>query len=120
MTPVQKCETTCREELLGKIEEAKGCARKKVDRAGMWKTLTIIIAILSVIWGVGYGIHGEGVRSRSKRIDDNQERIVELRESFTECKIRVEGLVISQDKLEKAIMSLLREIRSERKNGKDK
>jgi len=93
----KKCETDCREDLLGRIGE-------RITKLSMMKMTALIVTIIITLWGIGYTISSKDVARREAVIAANTAAIVISKERMATVTKAIENI-------EKTQMIILQEIR---------
>jgi len=116
-----KCETTCRDEIYGEIRRVDHCLEKKADRAGIWKSISIVLVALGLLWAVvtwatadGTKLKAAAVEENKKVSSENRSAISDIRQQTTIIGVKVELMQKANEELSKSVKDLLKEIRNDK------
>ncbi len=120
--PELKCGSSCREDLIGKIDDVE---LECIQKSGVWRFVTVLFVVITLLVGVTTTIITGDTARRDTAIKENQVKITEaqlslarIQQNLQQLKEGQEAMVTSQsrldDKLDNLSKSLLREIRLSR------
>jgi len=99
-----KCETDCRDEIYTVLN-------KKVDKSGLWKFASVIIATTGVLWGVVSLSFSENAKLRGQVIEENKKQVVDNDKRITANALQIMKLTTIVEQQSKSNESLVKEIK---------